>query len=341
MEGELRVLVIGDPHFKSDNAIDTDKLELETVKLIENRNINACVVLGDVMHDHGFAKMRVFNRACQFLFTITKLLGKSNTFVLIGNHDRINNKISDGDEHFFKWFKDNPEFPTVVDSFTKVKLSDKTFGLAPYIEPGRLFEYVKHSDDISTYFFHQEMKGCRLALTYSDKGDKWPLDYPLAVSGHIHEYQTPQPNLIYPGTPFQVAFGCPQNKTVMILSYQDGIQTPEIERVALNIPKKINITLNCQEFEDFLVDDQNDWIKFKICDSKSRIKALKKGSKYSKLKLNPLIKFSFTALEDKPEEILTGGKMKSDMTKASFKIRLESCLLSVKEEIRTLIKELH
>lgn len=330
----LKLLIIGDPHFKGDNAIDTQKLQEEVLRLIELKQCNACIVLGDLMHDHGTAKMKVFNRACDFLIQLTRVLGRENVFVLIGNHDRINNKVSEGDEHFFRLFKrDHPDFPIIVDQGQLIEIEKKRFALLQYVEPGLLHEHIdkllrtseKTVEDIDAFFLHQELLGCDLGTRTSTVGDPWPLTYPLAISGHIHKYHNPQQNLIYPGTPFQTNFGENQWKAVMVMTYQTGSRQPEIERAQLDIPDKIALTLSCRDFIEFDVTEDS-WIKFKIKDERQKIKALKASDKYNQVRLMPLVRFTFTSLEDEPKKIDLNGPMMPKMTKVSFLERLEKVL---------------
>ncbi len=72
----------------------------------------------------------------------------------------------------------------------------------------------------SLIFAHQEFEGAKMGAIISESGDKWPLDAPLIVSGHIHDHQQPQPNIQYTGTPIQHAFGDSADKTVSFISWQ-------------------------------------------------------------------------------------------------------------------------
>lgn len=340
----LKILTIGDPHFKGDNECDTDKLQSEVLKLIDERDINTVVVLGDIMHDHGKAKMDVYNRACKFLLAITKKLGRDNVFVLIGNHDRINNKISSGDCHFFQLFKhDLNIYPTIVDNVLQIVKDDKKFVFVQYIEPGLLQAYLDKAgieiDDVTTFFMHQEFKGCRLGSQISQNGDAWDEDNPFVVSGHIHEFQTPQSNIMYIGTPMQVSFGCGPNKYVAVLTYEGDTSKPEIEKISLDIPKKLNVRLSCSEFNNYDVPDDS-WIKFKIHDTSRKISALKQSNKYEKVKKYPKVKFTFTDINDKIDEIHVGECKQPGMICAPFQDRIKDALITEKKEIRKIFEEI-
>ena len=94
----------------------------------------------------------------------------------------------------------------------------------PYVPPGKFDDAIKTCDDIGDIkdykciFAHQEFYGAKMGAIISKDGDKWPLHNPLVVSGHIHDYQRPQENIIYIGTPMQHAFGDNTKKTISILT---------------------------------------------------------------------------------------------------------------------------
>lgn len=345
----VNVLTIGDPHFKGDNTCDTDVLQSEVLRVIDERSVDMVVVLGDIMHDHGNAKMNVFNRACAFMEAITKKVGRGNTFMLIGNHDRVNNKVSEGDDHFFRHYKtENSSYPTVVDSVQLVSKGEHIFCLAQYMEPGKLRTMIdkqlesQEVDflDVSTYFLHQEIKGCKMGSQVSENGDEWLLDAPLAVSGHIHEWQMPQPNVIYVGTPMQITFGCSADKSISLLTYKGGVNRPEIEKIQLNIPRKIGKTLTCTEFANYDIPEDT-WIKFKIVDTSPAIVALKKSKKYKTANALSKIKFNFVDCNQSVSCEATGtGDCRQIMVNAPFQTRIMRTILGESPGVRSIFKEI-
>ena len=68
-------------------------------------------------------------------------------------------------------------------------------------------------------FSHQEFSGCKMGAIISIEGDKWSLDYPHIVSGHIHSRQIPQKNIYYPGAAMQHAFGESEKNIIAFLKY--------------------------------------------------------------------------------------------------------------------------
>ena len=108
----MKTLVIGDPHFKDNNKDDTDILHLQVAELLDGATeIDSVVILGDIMHYHGKGDMKTYMRACKFMKDIASKVGKDRSFLIIGNHDRVNNTVSEGDEHWFFPLKDHPDYP--------------------------------------------------------------------------------------------------------------------------------------------------------------------------------------------------------------------------------------
>lgn len=90
--------------------------------------------------------------------------------------------------------------------------------------------------DASIVFAHQEFYGAKMGHMISVKGDKLPLNHPFVVTGHIHDYQKPQANILYTGTPIQHSFGDTVDKTISLLTW-DGTSWIE-ERIDLGLVRR-------------------------------------------------------------------------------------------------------
>ena len=80
----VTALVIGDPHFKVDNTVETDLFVSSCVKLAEERQPDIIVCLGDVLHTHERLHTIPLNKAYNFIDSMRKI---TKTYVLVGNHD--------------------------------------------------------------------------------------------------------------------------------------------------------------------------------------------------------------------------------------------------------------
>lgn len=87
---KLSALLIGDPHFKVTNSRETEAFTERIYKIIDERKPTFAVNLGDTFDTHERLHVAVLNRGIKFIKKLSKC---TPTFVLIGNHDRVNNQV--------------------------------------------------------------------------------------------------------------------------------------------------------------------------------------------------------------------------------------------------------
>jgi DNA repair exonuclease SbcCD nuclease subunit len=256
-----KILCIGDPHFKHDNVIETDLMFKEIEKILKETIFDFVVVLGDILHKHDKIDMDPLNRAIKFLKMIRDL--SKNLYIIIGNHDRCNNNDFLTDKHPFCSLKDWND-TTVVDKVVKMSINEMNFCFCPYVPVGRYYEALEDIkfSEFCCFFSHQEFMGCKINLLTKSEADEWKLEYPMNISGHIHDYEIVQQNLIYTGTPFQNNSNDSLDKSISIFEFEDSIFKSH-NRVYLNIPKKIQLTLTIDEFLKYKPID-NAKIKIKL-----------------------------------------------------------------------------
>src|SRR3990167_6740571 len=98
-------------------------------------------------------------------------------------------------------------------------------------------------------FAHQEFYKVKMGAIVSEVGDKWASDLPLVVTGHVHQYQRLQDNILYVGTPIQHGFGDTPDKSISLIEVgQDKSWTEE--RLFLDLPAKITLRLHCSDITD-------------------------------------------------------------------------------------------
>ena len=242
------ILLIGDPHFKVSNPLESQQFHDEVLKNIRNyeKQIDFIVILGDILDTHEKIHVQPFCRSINFLKMVATF---KRTFVLIGNHDRINNNVYMTDEHPFSSLKDSDPNLIIVDK----TYFEEGFCFVPYVPNGRFLEAVgDHFEGTECFFAHQEFLGCKMGGIISENGDEWDEEYAPVFSGHIHDYQMPQKNIIYTGTPFQHSFGDNEDKGIFLLKFESK-DNWELEKIELNIIKKKSITMSISEFEEFKV----------------------------------------------------------------------------------------
>lgn len=219
-ETDFKVLTIGDPHFKVSNIPESENMTKNLIRIAAEMKPDLIICLGDILDRHETIHVTPLTLSIQFLEALEDI---APLYVIIGNHDRPNNSDFMSDQHPFNALKQWKN-TTIIDTVKKTRFKDKyDFIFVPYVYPGRFIEAISHlqkgdskSDHESCHalFAHQEFFGAKMGAIISQQGDKWPHNYPLVVSGHIHDYGRPQHNIIYTGTPMQHAFGDHNNKTI-------------------------------------------------------------------------------------------------------------------------------
>jgi DNA repair exonuclease SbcCD nuclease subunit len=284
----VTILVIGDPHFKVDNATETELFVEAVTSLAVERNPDRIVILGDVLHTHE--KLHVFplNKAYDFIDTMRKI---AKTYVLVGNHDLCNNRQFLSKNH---WMRGMMEWDniTIIENVHSETIGNEKFVFVPYVEPGRFVEALNTMrddwKDARCIFAHQEFAGCKMGAITSIEGDKWDLDNPHVVSGHIHSRQIIQDNIYYPGSAMQHAFGESDKNIIAFLTFQTGYEIGyeigyEREEIDLNLPRKKIVYMDIDDIDSYVPPNTDDQIKVTLSGDPEDFKALKKTTKYKKL----------------------------------------------------------
>jgi predicted phosphodiesterase len=274
-----KILFIGDPHFKIKNVEYIPLFTSRIVGIIESNELDFVVVAGDLLDNHDRVDVEPLNLAINFIDSIRKLV---KTFVLVGNHDYKNNQQFLSNNHWMnalKWW-DNV---TIVDDV----IEHDNFLFVPYVPPGRFVEAIetkfKKPFEFKALFAHQEFYGCKMGPIESKHGDKWNLDWPLVVSGHIHSKQWPQPNIYYPGSAMQHAFGQSTGNTISLLVLDN--QELICEEIDLKMPKLVIKYMSINDVLKPLKFKLTQYKKYKIIlqGTQEEFQAFKKNLRYKEL----------------------------------------------------------
>lgn len=276
-----KFLVIGDPHFKTSNLPDIDEFISKTIDLVREESPDFIIILGDVLHEHERLHTIPLNKAYDF---VKAMAAAAQTYILVGNHDMINNQQFLNQNHWMNGMKEWDSV-TIVDVPTHLEHAGNRFVFCPYVPNGRLQEAldtIKSGPDWKSadlLFVHQEFIGCKMGAIISQDGDVWDKSLPPVISGHIHSNQTLMDgHIYYPGSAMQNAFGDPNNilpiiefgadasslmpyttreidlmlrKKKIIYVELDTIDTYDIGKI-LNSPDQIKLSLT-GSYEDFKV----------------------------------------------------------------------------------------
>jgi len=272
---KMKIVAIGDPHFMTKNIPEVEIFIDKLLNLIKIENPDLIVMLGDLLHEHERIHTIPLNIAYNF---IKKLSNECHTYCIVGNHDYINNQQFLTDNHWMNAMKDWDNV-TIVDRV----ISEHNLLFCPYVPPGRFMEAIGSSltDNIKAIFAHQEFFGCKMGAIVSVEGDKWSLDNPVIISGHIHSNQKPQENIYYPGSSLQHAFGESEKNIIPVISFSEN--NYEIREEDLGLTRKKILYVDIENIDDLKLPNTKDKLKIKLSGNYEEFKVFKKTQKYKEL----------------------------------------------------------
>tara|TARA_Y100000389_G_scaffold201196_1_gene243273 strand:+ start:749 stop:1819 length:1071 start_codon:yes stop_codon:yes gene_type:complete len=299
---DTNIIFIGDPHFQVSNIKEVDNFIIKLCKILEDRkeSLSLIVVAGDLLHSHEKLHTTALNKAYEFLDKLRKIC---KTYVLVGNHDMINNQQFLTENHWMNSIKEWDNI-IIVDKVKYEIINNNKFVFVPYVFNGRFQDALNTLNiewrDSKCIFAHQEFYGCSMGAILSVDGDKWPLDYPYVISGHIHSKQTPQENIFYSGASMQHAFGESQENIIAYLTFIESETKYKIEEIDLGLTRKKILYLDAENLEEFVLPDTKDKLKLTISGIYEEFKDFKKSKKYKKL-IDKGVKINF---KQKKKEVL-------------------------------------
>lgn len=248
---ELKIIVVGDTHFKVSNIRDVTAMSSAIIKVIQQRKPDIIVNLGDTLNDHEKVHVIALVKATEFLYEQAQLAPLK---LLMGNHDLKNQKQFCSAEHPFTSLKYWGPSVTVVDNVISEQIKGHHIVYSPYVPPDRFEEAMTKCTELATatcVFGHVEIVGCQMGAIKSVDGAKWPLTNPLLISGHIHDYQELQPNVIYTGTPIQHSYSDTHDKTISFFTFRSRTDYTH-ERIDLGLPKKRIERIDCAQVSSYV-----------------------------------------------------------------------------------------
>ena len=274
----MKVIAIGDPHFRVENVKEVDIFIQKILELISRENPDFVVVLGDVLHTHERIHTIPLNKAYEFIKGISQL---TKVYVLVGNHDFIQNQQFLTTNH---WMNGMKEWKNVTIVDTVIESEDKKFLFCPYTPNGRFLEALTLSSipfaSKLAIFAHQEFMGCKMGAIDSIDGDVWDPSYPQIISGHIHSNQRPQPNIYYPGSSMQIAFGESENNIIPIFEF-DHDRLLQMKEIDLGMTRKKIVYKDVSDVSSYVIPSSDEAeVKLTIQGTKEELKAFQKSDTY-------------------------------------------------------------
>ena len=302
----LKILFIGDPHFKISNMEEIDIYIDKIINLVKLTSIDFCIIAGDLLHTHERLNSMVLNKAVFFVEQLSLIV---KTYIIIGNHDMYNNKQFLTNGHWMNFMKQWNNV-IIIDRVLVETINGVKVVFVPYVQPG-LFEKALGTidgpkdgvdrsaagsewKDASRIFAHQEFYGCKMGSIVSSEGDKWDLDYPEIISGHIHDKQRPQPNIYYPGSSMQQSYSDKADNIIVLLDIINGEKNAIVKEIDLELCKKRIIKIKCKDFYtyDFKnIINSTDKIKLTLSGTIEEYKELRNTSLYKEMSIKLFIVF--------------------------------------------------
>lgn len=279
----MKILCIGDQHFQPSNERETEVFLKELEKHLQNTKYDYIFSMGDLLHTHEKLHTLALNKAVEY---INLLKSYAPTYIIVGNHDYTSNTTTLNGKHWLVVFKDW-ENVKIVDTFTM--LENDTLLLSPYICEGKFIENIHKqgidllSGKIKCVFSHQTFNGVKMGAIVAEDTDDWKEEYPMMVSGHIHDTQWVSKNLYYTGSAMQHAFGEKDDKCLCSVTIDDKVS---IDKVYLNLIKKKIIYMSIPEIQKYDVSnlEENVVYKFTIDGSQEEFDAFRKTKKFKDLR---------------------------------------------------------
>ena len=276
-----KVLFIGDPHIQVSNIPEVEIFLERLLILAEEKKPDFIVIAGDLLHTHERLHTLALNKAYEM---VEKLREIAETYVLVGNHDLCNNQQFLTENHWMNGMKewDNVH---IIDKVKHITYNSEEFVFVPYVPPGRFLEALnkvgRKWEKASCIFAHQEFAGCKMGAIVSEEGDKWPLDFPLVVSGHIHSRQRPQENIYYSGSAMQHAFG--ESEKNIIADFIFNQDKYILNEVDLHLPRKKIVYVDVKDIDNYEIQETEDKLKLTVSGDYEDFKTVKKTKKYKEL----------------------------------------------------------
>ena len=274
------ILFIGDPHFQVTNIIEIDKFMEKIINLATEKQPDIIIIAGDLLHTHERLHTTALNKAYELVSNMKVI---APTYVLVGNHDYTNNSQYLTENHWMNGMKEWKN-TIIVDQVLELNINNHKFIFVPYVPTGRFHEALntlrgKKWSDATCIWAHQEFYGCKMGAIISVDGDKWDLDSPLVISGHIHSKQTPQPNIYYSGSAMQHAFGESEKNIIAYISFYEN-SSYNIEEIDLSLPRKKIVYMDVEDIPNYVVKNTEDQIKLTVSGNYEQFKVLKKSKEY-------------------------------------------------------------
>ncbi len=255
-------LLIGDPHFRTNNVDEVRILIKEIKTFLETNQVSFIVIMGDVLHNHEQIHTFALNLALEFFELCTQF---AHTYVLVGNHDMTSNTVFLTPDHWLNPFKKWPNL-SIIDKPIYIGEPDDQVIAMPYVPNGRMIEALNLScpewPSARLILAHQQLNGAKMGSIIEDQCEEWLDEFPMCISGHIHDKQWVKANLFYVGSAMQHAYGESTDKTLTRVTFPNLT----IEEIDIDIIKKDILYCRVDEIQEAIrkAEQKDPSIKLKL-----------------------------------------------------------------------------
>lgn len=217
------------------------------------------IIAGDTLDTKAIIRAECANR----LMRLLAVQDAPETYILVGNHDLLNEK---GDDHSLQFLHG---FCTkIVAAPTKVTLGGKQVLLLPYMSDSKKIEDIlKDEETPKTIIMHQGVMGANMGHYIKDTSSLPPkaFDGYRVISGHYHRTQTIKcgktGSFTYIGNPYTLSFGEAHDGPK---GYQILMSDGSLEQVVLPLRKHVIVETSIK-LETKVVCNKDDllWVKMK------------------------------------------------------------------------------
>jgi DNA repair exonuclease SbcCD nuclease subunit len=236
----MKILCLGDLHIRLNSIKEVDIYFKELYTWLENNPVDIIVNHGDTLDTHARLHSLCLNKALEYANLLTKF---ALVYWIIGNHDMVDESKGINSLHWANCLKSLPKL-IIVDQ----PIYDKEFVFCPYVPKGTfittLDKFVPWKN-AKIIFSHIDIKGAKMGSITLENADAWLKDYPLLITGHIHQKQKLAENMIYIGSIMQVASDEPPDKSILF------IDDKQIKEIVLNLPRKQIVHYSISEINNF------------------------------------------------------------------------------------------
>lgn len=315
---QLKILCIGDQHFKPSNLPQVDIFLKKLEEWLSENEVNLIISMGDLLHTHERLHTQALNKALEYIELLAKY---SPTYVMVGNHDGINNQIYLSSNHWLNSIK-HYDNVTVIDDITILNINKIKITLCPYVPDGKFRTALDTKkgewEDSMCIFAHQLFDGVKMGSIVAEDVEKWEDDDPMLFGAHIHDKQWVQDNMFIVGSAMQEAFGESEDKTLLLLTLNEGEtlsrkffenNKEKFQMVDLDLPKKKILYMDMEELEKFDLETlkNNTDYKLTVDGDQEDFDAFKKTTKYRNMikKVRIVFKHKRSFITEKRDNILS------------------------------------